>query len=183
MARDNFTTATEVFFDENDIIVSKTDLKGLLTYTNKVFLDIAGYAEKDVIGQQHSIIRHPDMPRCIFKLLWDTLQKGEEIFAYVVNRCKNGDHYWVYAHVTPSKDSSGQIIGYHSNRRVPDRKVITEAIIPLYKNLKSEEQKPQNRKQGLEDSQSMVSAFLAEKNMAYDEFVMTLGQDQRRGYR
>ena len=83
-----YTTGNEVFFDDDDIIVSKTNTKGILTYTNRIFLNIAGYAEKEVVGQQHSIIRHPDMPRCIFKLLWDTLQNGQEIFAYVINRCK-----------------------------------------------------------------------------------------------
>lgn len=178
MARDIITTGNEVFFDDDDIIVSKTDIKGILTYANRVFLDVAGYTEKEVLGQQHSIIRHPDMPRCIFKLLWDTLQNGQEIFAYVINRCKNGDHYWVYAHVTPSTDLNGKTVGYHSNRRVPDRKIIDEAIIPLYKELKATEQRSQNRKEGLENSQSMVSAFLAERNLAYDEFVMTLGQGE-----
>ncbi len=183
MSKDIFTTGKEVFFGDDEIIVSKTDLKGRMTYINRVFLSIAGYSEKEVIGEPHSLIRHPDMPRCIFKLLWDTLQLGSEIFAYVVNRTKNGDHYWVYAHVTPSRDTSGQIIGYHSNRRVPDRKVIDETIIPLYKALLAVEQKQGNRKQGLEDSTSMVAAHLAEKSLAYDEFVMTLGQGRRRGVR
>ena len=123
------------------------------------------------------------MPRCIFKLLWETIQGGTEIFAYVVNRCKNGDHYWVYAHVTPSFDSSGEIIGYHSNRRVPDREILDETIIPLYAQLKAAEQQHQNRKQGLEESQAMVGALLAQSNLAYDEYIMTLGQGKRRGYR
>ena len=183
MAKDVSTTGKEVFFGNDDIIVSKTDLKGRLNYANRLFLQIAGYREKDIIGQPHSIIRHPDMPRCIFKLLWDTIHSGTEIFAYVINRCKNGDHYWVYAHVTPSRNSSGEIVGYHSNRRVPDRKILEEAIIPLYKELKGEEEKHQNRKNGLEASQNMVSAFLAERSLAYDEFIMTVGQGKRRGYR
>jgi len=183
MAKNVHVTGNETFFGENDLIVSKTDQKGRLTYANRVFLDISGYSEKECIGQPHSMIRHPDMPRCIFKLLWDTIQDGKEIFAYVINRCKNGDHYWVYAHVTPSWNAAGEIIGYHSNRRVPDRKIIDEAIIPLYKELKAEEEKHQNRKVGLEASQNMVSAFLAERSLAYDEFIMTVGQNMRRGYR
>ncbi len=183
MTRDVSATGVERFFGDDDIIVSKTDLKGRLTYANRIFLNIADYSEKEVLGQQHSIIRHPDMPRCIFKMLWDAIQNGTEIFAYVINRCKNGDHYWVYAHVTPSKDTSGKIIGYHSNRRVPDRKILDEAIIPLYRNLKAVEDKSKDRKQGLEDSQSLVSAFLADRSMAYDEYIMTVGQAGRRGYR
>ncbi len=183
MARNISLTGTERFFDDGDIIVSKTDLKGRIIYANRVFLDVAGFKESEVLNQPHSLIRHPDMPRCVFKLLWDTIQDGREIFAYVINRCKNGDHYWVYAHVTPSVDASGNITGYHSNRRVPDRKILDEAIVPLYKELKTLEQKNENRKQGLEESISFVSAFLAERSMCYDEFIMTLGQGVRRGYR
>jgi len=181
--KDVFTTGSEVFFKDDEIIVSKTDLKGRITYANRVFLAIAGYSECEVLDQPHSLIRHPDMPRCIFKMLWDTVQEGREIFAYVINRCKNGDHYWVYAHVTPNFDEDGKITGYHSNRRVPNRKVLDDAVIPLYGELMATERNCANRKQGLEDSQSMVSAFLAERSMAYDEFVMTLGQNERRGFR
>ena len=128
-------TNKERFFDNDDIIVSKTDLKGRIIYANQTSLAIADYKQKEVLGQPHSLIRHPDMPRSVFKLLWDTLQNGQEIFAYVKNRAKNGDHYWVIAHVTPSKNAQGKVIGYHSNRRVPDRAVLDETIIPLYQEL------------------------------------------------
>ena len=183
MKKDVTTTGKEVFFDDNEIIVSKTDLKGNLTYTNRVFLDIAGYKEQEVIGQPHNIIRHPDMPRCIFKLLWDTLSDGKEIFAYVINRCKNGDHYWVYAHVTPSKTPTGEVIGYHSNRRVPDRKILDEAIIPLYDSLKSIEEDADNRKDGMAQSGAKIISMLGGEGLEYDEYVMTLGQESRRGFR
>lgn len=176
MTRERPVTGIERTFPADEIIVSKTDLKGRLTYANKVFLDIAGYTEQECLGQPHSMIRHPDMPRCIFKLLWDTIQNGREIFAYVVNRCKNGDHYWVYAHVTPSFDGTGNIIGYHSNRRVPNRALVDGTIIPLYTALREEERRHANAKQGLEASFAMVEAMLEEKGMAYDEFVMTLDQ-------
>lgn len=86
-------TGKEVFFKPEEIIVSKTDLKGRITYANRVFLDISGFTEAELLGKPHSILRHPEMPRCVFKLLWDTIQNGSEIFAYVINRCKNGDHY------------------------------------------------------------------------------------------
>jgi PAS domain S-box-containing protein len=167
-------TGVERFFDDNDIIVSKTDLKGRITYANHVFLDVAGYTEHEVMGQPHSIIRHPDMPRCVFKLLWDTIQAGSEIFAYVVNRAKNGDHYWVLAHVTPSYDGNGDIIGYHSNRRVPDRRVVTEHIVPLYAALLAEENKHANRKEGMLAGVDMVAGLLEERGVPYDEFVAGL---------
>jgi len=174
MARDNSLTGKEQFFDENEIIVSKTNLKGHLTYCNDVFLRLAGYTEKECLGQPHNMIRHPDMPRCIFGLLWETIQDGREIFAYVINRCKNGDHYWVNAHVTPSRDGSGRIVGYHSSRRVPDRQILESTIIPLYKDLLQEEQRHSNRKAGLDASIGMVTGMLKEKNVEYDEFIATL---------
>lgn len=84
------TTSKEVFFDRDSLIVSKTNLKGHLTYMNDVFLDVAGYREQELVGKPHNVIRHPDMPRCVFKLLWDQLQQGKEVFAYVVNLTKAG---------------------------------------------------------------------------------------------
>ena len=174
MARDQSLTGVEQYFDEGELIVSKTDLKGKLTYCNDVFLRISGYTEKECLGQPHSMIRHPHMPRCIFGLLWDTIQSGEEIFAYVVNRCKNGDHYWVNAHVTPSRSADGTVVGYHSNRRVPDREILESRIIPLYDSLLKEEQRHGNRKEGLSASTEQVNAMLAESGMAYDEFVARL---------
>lgn len=183
MAQNLSVNGKERFFGNDEIIVSKTDLKGRITYANRIFLEIAGYTEQECLGQPHSMIRHPNMPRCVFKLLWETIQGGNEIFAYVVNRCKNGDFYWVYAHVTPSKNAAGDIVGYHSNRRVPDRAIIDEQIIPLYAQLSAAEQQCANRKDGLAASSDMLHAVLRDKGLAYDEFVMTLGQKNRRGYR
>ena len=74
-------TGVERFFPEDEVIVSKTDVKGRITYANETFLNIAGYTEEEVLGQPHSMIRHPDMPRCVFKLLWDTIKARSEIFA------------------------------------------------------------------------------------------------------
>ncbi len=110
-------------FAEDDIIVSKTDLTGRIRYANRVFLDIAGYEEREVIGRPHNMIRHPNMPSCIFHLLWEIIQRDEEIFAYVLNMAKNGDHYWVFAHVTPSYSTeTGERNGYHSfTGRGPNR--------------------------------------------------------------
>ncbi|MDH5748008.1 MAG: PAS domain-containing protein [Rhodospirillales bacterium] len=167
-------TGVERFFGDDEIIVSKTDLKGHMTYVNDVFLTLADYTEKECLGAPHSKIRNPNMPRCIFKLLWDTIQDGREIFAYVVNRSANGDHYWVLAHVTPSRDNNGNVIGYHSNRRVPDRKILEGTIMPLYNSLLAEEKKHANSKAGMEASMKMITDLLAEKGMEYDEFIAGL---------
>jgi PAS domain S-box-containing protein len=166
-------TNVEVFFDADDIIVSKTDLKGKITYANRVFSDICGYSEAELIGQPHSIVRHPDMPRCVFKLLWDTLQDGQEIFAYVKNMTRHGDFYWVFAHVTPSFDHQRRIIGYHSNRRVPERRVI-DALTPVYAALLATEAQHRNGKDALEAGYRHLIEFVNGKNVSYDQLVFAL---------
>lgn len=174
MAREQVRpTGRESPFSENEIIVSKTDLKGRLTYTNDVFLRVSRYKAKDLIGQPHSIIRHPDMPRAIFKLLWDTIQAKQEIFAYVINMASNGDHYWVLAHVTPSFDASGAVIGYHSNRRKPDADKVAK-IVPLYKTLREEEKRGEDRKIALHNASERLMADLKHRGLDYDEFVLSL---------
>lgn len=168
------TTGTERFFRPEEIIVSKTDLKGRLLYANRVFISISGYTEGELLGQPHSILRHPDMPRCVFKLLWDTIQNGEEIFAYVINRCKNGDHYWVLAHVTPSFDEQHNVIGYHSNRRVPNPETIKSVVEPLYAQLMIEEDKHNNAKDGMNSGFNTLNDILASKGVSYEKFIFSL---------
>ncbi|MBK7875891.1 MAG: PAS domain-containing protein [Planctomycetes bacterium] len=162
-------TGVERTFGEEEIIVSKTDLKGRITYANDVFLRIAGYRASEVIGQPHSMIRHPDMPRCVFQLLWDTIQRGDEIFAYVVNLAKNGEHYWVFAHVTPTFDASGRVVGYHSNRRSPDRGAV-KRVEALYAKLLAEERRHSDRKEGVQAATRMLTGVLEESGMSYGEF-------------
>ena len=166
-------TGVERSFAENDIIVSKTDLKGNITYANKVFLDLASLTERQALGAPHSIIRHPDMPRCVFKLLWDTIQSGRELFAYVLNMASNGDHYWVLAHITPTFGADGKIIGYHSNRRVPEQGALG-VIKDLYAKLLAEEKTHANAKQGMQASTAMLQELLKARDITYDQFVFSL---------
>lgn len=163
-------TGKEQFFGEEEIIVSKTDLRGRITYVNEVFLQISGFREDELLGQPHSMIRHPEMPRAVFKLLWDTISSGQEIFAYVKNMCKNGDHYWVYAHVTPTLGNSGEILGYHSSRRTPDRRAV-ETVEMIYSKLLEEERKPHDSRKGLDASTSLLTAMLEQKGQSYSEFI------------
>lgn len=171
--RDVSLTGVERVFDKDEVIVSKTDLRGRITYANRVFQRVAGYTEAQLLGAPHSIVRHPDMPRCVFKLLWDTLAAGQEIFAYVLNRAHNGDHYWVFAHVTPSYDDRGAVVGYHSSRRLPDRAAV-DKVVPLYRTLLDIENSHSDRKQGMEASFATVVGLLQEKGIGYDEFVFSL---------
>lgn len=166
-------TGKERFFAEQDIIVSKTDAKGVITYANKVFLDIAEYDEEEILGAAHNIIRHPDMPRCVFDLLWKTIAAGEEIFAYVKNMAKSGDHYWVFAHVTPTFDAAGRITGYHSNRRVPDRGAVATADA-LYQKLLAEERRHPDWREGMNAGTRMIESVLAEAKLSYEEFAFVI---------
>lgn len=166
-------TGLEATFADYEIIVSKTDLKGRITYANHTFIQISGYSEEELLGQPHNLIRHPDMPRCVFKLLWETIQSGEEIFAYVANLCKNGDHYWVLAHVTPTFNLSGEIIGYHSSRRVPERKAL-DKVIPLYRSLKRIEGASSDWRTGMQNATVELLSQLDAAGMEYDEYVYAL---------
>ena len=166
-------TNVERFFPEDDIIVSKTDLRGHITYANETFLTIAGYTEEEVLGQPHSIIRHPDMPRCVFQLLWDTLKERKEIFAYVKNMTKHGDHYWVFAHVTPTFGANEQVTGYHSNRRVPDRQQV-DLFTDIYRQLLAEERRHPDWRVGMEAAGKMLAGMIAAKKMEYEEFVFSV---------
>ena len=119
-------TNKEVEFRDEVMIVSKTDLKGQLTYINRDFLEISGFTEAELIGQPHNIVRHPDMPVEAFEDLWRTLKAGRPWTGMVKNRCKNGDYYWVAANVAPSVDA-GQVSGYLSVRRRPSRQQVEAA--------------------------------------------------------
>lgn len=119
-------TQNEVHLTEATLIVSRTDLKGRITYVNKDFVEISGFAESELLGEPHNVVRHPDMPEEAFADLWQTLQAGRPWQGYVKNRCKNGDFYWVEAHAAPEWEGD-QIVGYISVRRKPAREKIQQA--------------------------------------------------------
>lgn len=165
----------EARFEEEEIIVSKTDLKGIITYANDVFIRVSGFTEEQLLGKPHNIIRHPDMPSCVFELLWDTLKRQKEIFAYVLNMGKDGSHYWVFAHVTPSFDMAGKHVGYHSNRRVPYPDALP-AVKDLYRQLREEERRHVNKREGIEASVAILNRLLAQSGKSYGEFVFGLSK-------
>ncbi|MDQ7044885.1 MAG: PAS domain-containing protein [Sulfurimonas sp.] len=157
----------EKFLSADDFIVSKTDNNGKLIYGNKTFIKLSGYAESELLNQPHSILRHPDMPKVIFKLLWQRLQAKEEIFAYVKNLCKDGSFYWVLANVTVTRDKNNQVIDLHSVRRKPSQKAMS--VIPaFYKQLLQEETR------GVDASLKMLNTILKEKGESYDSFIFNL---------
>jgi len=153
---------------DEDFIVSKTDKSGRITYVNKIFMDMAEYTEKELLGAPHSIIRHEDMPKAVFKYLWDTIAKKQEVFAYVLNKTKDGNTYWVYANITASLDKNDNIIGYYSVRRRPNPKAL-ETIIPLYKTMLDVE-----KSSGVDASFKVLTDILQEKGISYDELIISL---------
>ena len=124
----------EKVMGEDDFIVSKTDTKGFITYVNRIFVDMAGWSRAELIGANHNIIRHPDMPKIAFKIVWDLISSKQEFFGFVKNLRKDGGYYWVLAYITADEDLNGNIIGYTSFRKKPSRKAI-ETITPIYQAL------------------------------------------------
>lgn len=161
-------TQIEKSLNENDFIVSKTDRHGKIIYGNKIFIKISGYSEQELLGTPHSILRHPDMPKIVFKLLWERIEAKQEIFAYVKNLTKDGSFYWVFANVTATLDSNGAIRDYHSVRRKPNPKAI-ETIEPIYKLLLDAE-----KNDGMEASRKLLEQFLTDKGVSYDELILSL---------
>ncbi len=168
-------TKTERKLGLEEVIVSKTDTKGLITYANHVFCRMADFTLPELIGAPHNLIRHPDMPRCVFKFLWDRISAGHEVFAYVKNMARNGDYYWVLAHVTPTYDKAGTIIGYHSNRRCPDPAALAK-IEPVYGELRRIETTAADPRSGIQASTDALLGFLNDKKVSYDEFIFSIIQ-------
>ncbi|MGH1460871.1 MAG: methyl-accepting chemotaxis protein [Neptuniibacter sp.] len=121
-------TGREVILPEGQRIISTTDLKGRITYVNKIFCDIAGYSEEELLGKAHNIVRHPDVPQAAFGNLWDSLKDDQAWRGIVKNRCKNGDHYWVDAYVTPLYEN-GVKVGYQSVRFKPSPEQVAKAEV------------------------------------------------------
>jgi PAS domain S-box-containing protein len=165
-------TSVEKVMREGDYIVSKTDLKGRITYGNRIFIEFSGYTEQELLGTQHNIIRHPDMPRAVFKLLWDTIAAGKECNAYVKNMAKDGSFYWVFANVTPDRDAAGNIIGYHSVRRKPKASGV-QTVTGLYRAM-LEAERAAGPRDAMAASGKLLVDLLNDKGVSYDELVLAI---------
>ena len=148
----------EIILDPKRYIVSETDEKGRITFANDYFMEVAGYTQEELIGQPHNIVRHPDMPRVVFKLLWETIKAGKNINAVVKNLAKDGRYYWIFTEFEIRKDTdTGKIIGYHASRKTISKHVI-EIIADLYKELLKIE-----KESGVDASEKYLINFLKEK--------------------
>lgn len=133
-------TGREVLFPKDRILLSTTDPGGVITYANRDFMDVVGFSEEELVGQPHNLIRHKDMPTAAFKDLWDTIQGGRSWLGIVKNRCKNGDHYWVDAYVTPIK-KDGKIVEHQSVRVLPSRERV-DRCEKLYAKIRNKPKGP-----------------------------------------
>jgi len=170
--RDITPTSVEKVMREDDFIVSMTDTKGRITYGNRIFIEFSGYTEAELLGSQHNIIRHPDMPRAVFKLLWDKIAKREECFAYVKNMSKDGSFYWVFTNVTPTFDSSGNITGYFSVRRKPKESGV-KTVTEVYRLMLAAE-RAAGSAGAIAASTNVLVNILNEKGLSYDELVLAI---------
>jgi aerotaxis receptor len=165
----------EILLQEDNFIVSKTDPKGKITYCNRIFMDIAGYSEQELLNKPHNIIRHPDMPRSVFRLLWQTLQQGKEFFGIVKNRTKQGNFYWTFAHVTPSYDVDNTLLGYYSVRRRPSPESV-QTMSSLYSRMLQEEQRHDSAKQSMDAAQQILEDDIRQSGKKYDEFILSFNK-------
>lgn len=167
----------ELDWDKSKIILSKTDAKGTILYANEAFIDISGYDEYELIGQPHSVIRHPDMPKVIFKMLWDTIKKGENIHAIVKNMAKSGRYYWVITDFKTIFNEEGEIVSYFATRKAIPSEIITKFISPLYNKLLHIEEAS-----GVHAAEEYLTGFLEERNKTFTEYVdhlVATGKDDK----
>jgi PAS domain S-box-containing protein len=159
----------EVISDNNQIIVSKTDLSGTIDYANETFANVSGYEEYELVGKPFSLIRHPDMPKIIFKILWDNLKIEKKFRMFFKNLSKSGNYYWVSSDFEYNKDSDGNIIEYISRANTVVANNIENDIVPLYKKLLLIEQAS-----GIKYSEKYLIGFLEEKGLNFEDFNMSL---------
>jgi len=163
-------TDIEIKLNSKKMIVSKTDMKGIIIYGNDYFCEISGYKESELISSPHNILRHPDMPKAIFKLMWDHLHSGRNIMAVVKNMAKNGNYYWVTTDFDIRRDGNGNIVSYVAFRQAAPKHVVVE-IEKLYKKLLEIE-----NTHDMKASTAYIEAFLDEKKMNYDQFIEQLAK-------
>lgn len=167
----------EVDWNKNKVLLSKTDIKGTILYANEDFIDVSGYDEFELIGQPHNIVRHPDMPKVIFKFLWDSLKSGKNIHAIFKNMSKTGRYYWVITDFKIIADSDGEIVGYFGTRKSVREDIIVKFIEPLYKKLLHIEEAS-----GMSAAEEYLIGFLEERKKTYMEYIdhlIATGKDDK----
>ncbi len=166
----------EVSWNKSITLLTKTNVKGDIEYINENFLDVSGYDDYELIGKPHKIVRHPDMPKIIFKMLWDKLKMGENLHIVIKSLSKIGRYYWVVTNYKTTRDLNGEIIAYTSTQVAVSDNIIIKYIDPLYKKLLQIEQIG-----GVEASEKYLIGFLEDRNKTYDQYIEDLlatGKDE-----
>lgn len=159
----------EVIWDKTRTIMSKTDKYGTIEYANEVFIDVSGYEDYELMAQPHSVIRHPDMPKVIFKVLWDNLNQGNNFHAIVKNLSKSGRYYWVITDFDISRNENGEITHFFARRKSVPTPVIQNYIEPFYRKLLQIEQAS-----SMEAAEKYLIGFLEDKGKGYVEYIFDL---------
>lgn len=159
----------EVVWDKSKTIMSKTDLFGTIEYANDIFVSVSGYEDYELMGQPHSIIRHPDMPKVVFKVLWENIKQGNQFHGIVKNLAKSGRYYWVITNFEYVRDNEGNITNYIARRKAVPENIINNHIQPLYKKLLQIEQAS-----GVETSEKYLIGFLEEAGVSYVDLITNL---------
>lgn len=161
-------------FSPDELIITKTDLKGRITYANRTFMRVADLSEPSLMGQPHAIIRHPHMPRGVFYGLWKALQAEQEFFGFIQNLTGSGNYYWVFANITPDFDD-GQVQGYFSVRRTAPKPAL-QKIQSIYQKM-NEMEAAASRSSAPEQSwQWLMEHLKSDHGISYEEFVINLYQ-------
>ncbi len=172
----------EIILDPEKTILSKTDKKGIILYANDYFVDICGYSVGELMGQPHNIIRHPDMPKVVFELLWRRILDKKNIHAVVKNLAKNGRYYWVVTDFTvDTNPTTGNIVGLYAHRKAAPRHIIDQ-VEKVYQNLLDIE-----KNAGFAASLRYFVGLLEEKGMDYDQWVASLAmaapkEEKKKGF-
>lgn len=161
----------EMSFKPTDVIVSATDPRGVLTYANDCFVELSGYTRRELIGKPHSILRHPDMPKAIFKYLWQELLAGRSLYAFVKNRTKQGNYYWVKAYAVPVTRNG--IIEKFISYRQPLNTYAKATLTALYTQLVEYE-----KTHSPEASLEFFVNYLEERNLTYNDFIDRLTEQK-----
>ena len=158
----------EIILDPNKNIMSKTNPKGIIEYANEYFMAISGYEEFELMGQPHNVIRHPDMPKVIFKIMWEELRNGNNMYAFVKNLAKDGRYYWVIVNFEIQYDEDGEIRSYYAHRKAAPAHAIVR-ISKLYKKLRAIE-----INQNVSVAYKYFKGLLEEEKMNYDDYIASI---------
>ena len=164
----------EIILQNNVYIESDTDTKGVITYVNDYFAEISIYTKEELIGQPHSIVRHPNMPKVLFKILWNRIKNGQNFVVAIKNLAKDGRYYWVFTDFDILRDNEGRTTGYKASRKKISKHV-TDILDPIYRRLVEIE-----KKEGIEASEAYLDAFLS--SHGEDVTVDTMLQEIHRFY-